>query len=84
MLQFYHEVKVIEIYFSINLEVLSIKNCSKKDSIVMASGLFFIVFFVKLIKDLNDLSVLNLVASILLATIFAVIFFILKYPFNSK
>lgn len=84
MLQFYHEVKVIEIYFSINLEVLSIKNCSKKDSIVMASGLFFIVFFIKLIKDLNDLSVLNLVASILLATIFAVIFFILKYPFNSK
>ncbi|CAM5198067.1 Uncharacterised protein [Lysinibacillus sphaericus] len=50
----------------------------------MASGLFFIVFFIKLIKDLNDLSVLNLVASILLATIFAVIFFILKYPFNSK
>ncbi len=65
-------------------EVFSIKDNTKKDKALIASGFFFIAFFVKLLKDLEDFNLKDLLAYTLFAAIATGIFFILKYPFNSK
>jgi len=64
--------------------VFSIKNTTQKDKVIIASGFFFIAFFVKLLKDLEDFNLEDLLAYTLLAAIGTGIFFILKYPFDSK
>jgi len=67
-------------------EVFSIKDNTKKDKALIASGFFFIVFFVKLIliKEKDDLSLPDLIPLTIFAATAAGIFFILKYPFNSR
>ncbi len=47
-------------------EVFSIKDNTKKDKALIASGFFFIAFFVKLLKDLEDFNLKDLLAYTLL------------------
>jgi len=66
--------------------VFSIKNTTQKDKVIIASGFFFIAFFIRLslLKDLENFNLQDLLAYTLFAAIATGIFFILKYPFNSK
>ncbi len=47
-------------------EVFSIKDNTKKDKALIASGFFFIVFFVKLIQDFDVINLQDLLAYTLL------------------